>query len=125
MTITSVLSPAAKRRGEVFTRRWVVELMLDLADYVSARDLTLLTVVEPAVGSGAFWRVLLERLTASLPVNPRWDELANALRGYDIERANINGCRALTVEHLVAAGCATPMGGPCAPRSWRASASMT
>ena len=79
--------------------------MLDLVEYTPDRDLTRMTVVEPAVGSGAFWRVLLERLTTSLPANPRWEDLTNTLRGYDIEQANVDGCRALTVGHLVATGC--------------------
>lgn len=105
---TSVLSAAAKSRGEVFTRRWVVELMLDLVEYTPARDLAQLTVVEPAVGSGAFWRVLLERLTAARPAAGQWEGLDNALRGYDIEQANVDNCRALTVTHLVASGC--PLG---------------
>lgn len=105
MTTTSVLSAAAKSRGEVFTRRWVVELMLDLVEYTRTRDLANLTVVEPAVGSGAFWRVLLERLTTSLPAARQWESLNNALRGYDIEQANVDNCRALTIAHLVASGC--------------------
>lgn len=108
MTTTSVLSAAAKSRGEVFTRRWVVELMLDLVGYTPTRDLADLTVVEPAVGSGAFWRVLLERLTTALPAARQWEGLDNALRGYDIEPANVDHCRALTVTHLVASGC--PLG---------------
>ena len=108
MTTTSVLSAAAKSRGEVFTRRWVVELMLDLVEYTPTRNLADLTVVEPAVGSGAFWRVLLERLTTSLPAARPWESLDNALRGYDIEQASVDHCRALTVTHLMASGC--PLG---------------
>lgn len=38
--------------GEVFTRRWVVELMLDMAEYRG--DVSRLRVVEPSVGGGAF-----------------------------------------------------------------------
>lgn len=108
MTTASVLSATAKSRGEVFTRRWVVELMLDLVEYTPGRDLASLTVVEPAVGSGAFWRVLLERLTTAPRAAGRWEGLHNALRGYDIEQANVDHCRALTVTHLVASGC--PLG---------------
>lgn len=105
VTATSALSAAAKSRGEVFTRRWVVELMLDLVEYTPDRELADLTVVEPAVGSGAFWRVLLERLTTALPAAGHWEGLDNALRGYDIEQTNVDHCRALTVTHLVASGC--------------------
>lgn len=104
---TTLLTAEAKSRGEVFTRRWVVDLMLDLVDYTPGRDLRALTVVEPSVGSGAFWRPLLERLISSLPASPRWADLANVLRGYDIEPANIDACRALTVGLLTGAGCPT------------------
>ena len=39
--------------GAVFTRRWVVELILDLVGYTSERDLATLRAIEPACGSGA------------------------------------------------------------------------
>ena len=49
--------------GEVFTRRWVVELMLDMAEYRG--DVSRLRVVEPSVGGGAFVGPIVERLAAS------------------------------------------------------------
>lgn len=100
-----MLSADEKARGEVFTRHWVVDLMLDLAGYVPERDLAALTVVEPAVGSGAFWGPLLDRLLASLPADPEWSRLTDCLRGFDIEQLNVDLCRALTVDRLSAAGC--------------------
>ena len=42
--------------GAVFTRRWVVELILDLAGYNGERDLAALRAIEPACGSGSFSR---------------------------------------------------------------------
>ena len=48
--------------GEVFTKRWVVDLILDLCDYQVDLDLTKLRVVEPSVGSGAFLAAILDRL---------------------------------------------------------------
>jgi adenine-specific DNA-methyltransferase len=44
----------AVETGEVFTKRWIVDLILDLAGYTSDRDLATLTAVEPACGAGAF-----------------------------------------------------------------------
>jgi type I restriction-modification system DNA methylase subunit len=55
----------AAEHGEVFTRRWVVELILDLVGYTSNRPLHELTVIEPACGSGAFLGPITERLSAS------------------------------------------------------------
>lgn len=50
MTIPLIEAPA--EFGEVFTRRWVVDLVLDLCGYTSAVDLTGLVAVDPSVGSG-------------------------------------------------------------------------
>ena len=55
----------AAGHGEVFTRRWVVELILDLVGYTPDRPLHELTVVEPACGSGAFLGPIAERVSAS------------------------------------------------------------
>ena len=40
----------------MFTRRWVVELILDLAGYTSERDLATLRAIEPGVRLGSFPR---------------------------------------------------------------------
>ncbi|MCL4445882.1 MAG: Eco57I restriction-modification methylase domain-containing protein [Actinobacteria bacterium] len=55
----------ARLQGEVFTRRWVVELILDLAGYTEDRDLGALRAVEPACGNGAFLGPMVERLSRS------------------------------------------------------------
>ncbi|HWH00872.1 MAG TPA: hypothetical protein VNV66_16520 [Pilimelia sp.] len=52
-TSSAASRPAATSTGgagEVFTRPWVVDLVLDLADYRPERDLTELRLVEPACG---------------------------------------------------------------------------
>lgn len=48
--------------GEVFTRRWVIETLLDLTAYTADQDLGALRLVEPSCRSGAFLgpAVLLE-----------------------------------------------------------------
>ncbi|MGI8553771.1 MAG: hypothetical protein ACR2PL_23725 [Dehalococcoidia bacterium] len=43
-----------EKNGAVYTRPWVVELILDLAGYDPSKDLILRLVVEPAAGEGAF-----------------------------------------------------------------------
>jgi type I restriction-modification system DNA methylase subunit len=40
----------AGEHGEVFTRRWVVDLILDLVGYDERLDLARLTAVEPSCG---------------------------------------------------------------------------
>ena len=52
--------------GEVFTRRWVVELILDLVGYTPDRDLGRQVLVEPSCGTGAFLVPVAERLIEEL-----------------------------------------------------------
>ncbi|HLK67280.1 MAG TPA: Eco57I restriction-modification methylase domain-containing protein [Bryobacteraceae bacterium] len=52
-------------KGVVYTKRWVVELLLDLAGYTSEKDLTDALAVEPAAGDGAFLGPMIERLLNS------------------------------------------------------------
>jgi hypothetical protein len=54
-----------QEHGEVFTRRWVVDLILDLVGYRADRDLVEMKAVEPACGSGAFLVAMIERLMDS------------------------------------------------------------
>ena len=75
----------AGQHGEVFTRKWVVELILDLAGYTVERDLAELIAVEPACGTGAFLGPLVERLSASCRQHGRSiSDARNALRAYDL-----------------------------------------
>ncbi len=81
--------PQVVDHGEVFTRRWVVELILDLAGYTPERDLGAMRAVEPACGSGAFIVPMAERLLASLKLHGRvLEESRDALHGYDLIPAN-------------------------------------
>lgn len=91
--------------GEVFTRRWVVDAMLDLVGFTPERDLTKLVAVEPSVGSGAFWVPMVERLLLSAGrrgISP--GNLANCLRGYDLQNGHVETCAEASVSLLVGAG---------------------
>ncbi len=80
----------AENHGEVFTRRWVVELILDLCGYTSNRDLAALCAVEPACGSGAFLSVMVERLIRSARLHNRDPiECADAIDAVDLLAANV------------------------------------
>src|SRR5690606_33549921 len=57
--------------GEVFTRRWVVEMILDLCGYRPDRDLADTALVDPACGDGAFILPVLDRLIESCSANGR------------------------------------------------------
>lgn len=79
--------------GEVFTKRWVAETILDLAGYTADRDLGAMTIVEPSIGSGAFLIPIAERLLASAKAHGRdVESLSDALIGYDIQAVNVVTC---------------------------------
>lgn len=86
--------------GEVFTRRWVVDFMLDLAGYTG--DVSRLRVVEPSIGSGSFVGPILERLIAT---GAPWETLRDSVRGYDLRAEHVEACKRLAVSLLASAGC--------------------
>jgi adenine-specific DNA-methyltransferase len=84
----------ASDHGEVFTRRWVVDLILDLAGYTSDRDLASLVAVEPACGQGAFLVPMAERLASSCVAHGRDLRAASAaVRAYDVSAVNVEASR--------------------------------
>jgi adenine-specific DNA-methyltransferase len=90
--------------GEVFTRRWVVEWMLDLVGWTSDRDLTALTLVEPSCGSGAFIGPIVERLAQSADSHGlALDELGDVIWACDLNEPSVIAARrkatAVLVEH--------------------------
>jgi hypothetical protein len=83
-------APAAPEHGEVFTRRWIVDLILDLAGYTADRDLGSFVAVEPACGAGAFLVPMVERLLTSAALHGRAvTELEAAIRARDLLPANV------------------------------------
>ena len=75
--------------GEVFTRRWVVELILDLVGYTSDHDLTGRLIVEPSCGTGAFLLPIVDRLITSAIHHGRdLGSVGGAVRAFDLLDAN-------------------------------------
>lgn len=90
--------PAERRgnseHGEVFTRRWVVELILDLVGYRPERDLTRSTALEPSCGSGAFVVPMAKRLVRSARRHGRaLDDIHGALIAVDLLPENVDRSR--------------------------------
>ena len=56
---------SGKGHGDVYTRDLVVNYMLDLVGYVEDRDLSGISILEPACGDGAFLVEILRRLSLS------------------------------------------------------------
>ena len=101
----SRLEPAKEPRGVVYTRRWVADLILDLAGYRPDQDLAARYVVEPSAGEGAFLVPMISRLLASLTVHGR--ELSDAresIRAYELDADAASRAVGLAAAELVAHG---------------------
>jgi adenine-specific DNA-methyltransferase len=91
--------------GAVFTRRWIVELILDLAGYTSERDLAVNRAIEPACGSGAFLGPMVERLSRSCRLHGRQiSDAADAIHACDLQPGNVSESRGVVEERLLAEG---------------------
>jgi adenine-specific DNA-methyltransferase len=91
--------------GEVFTRQWVVDLLLDLTGYTVDRDLGALNLLDPSCGSGAFLRRAVERLLANALAHDRpLASLDRAIRAYDLQLDHVELCRDLCRDLLKEAG---------------------
>lgn len=91
--------------GEVFTRRWVVDLILDLVGYTAEEDLGRSVLVEPSCGTGAFLVPVVERLIASSVAHDRdLRDLGPAVRAFDLLDANAERARKAVAELLTSHG---------------------
>lgn len=91
--------------GEVFTRRWIVELILDLSGFTADRDLASMVALEPSCGSGAFLVPMTERLIDSCRRHGRGlDEVGGALRAFDLLPANVELAQKAVSKALTDAG---------------------
>ncbi len=91
--------------GEVFTRRWVVELILDLVGYTADCDLGRQVLVEPSCGTGAFLVPVVERLIESASIHGRdISSLGPSIRAFDLLEANAQRARKAVAQLLVEHG---------------------
>lgn len=107
-----------EQRGAVFTKRWVVELVLDLAGFKDDRDLVSSLTIEPAAGEGAFLVPIAERLIASCrrlgrPVQ----DCAGSLLAFELDPATADSARATVYAALLAQGVA-PADAAALSQSW-------
>jgi adenine-specific DNA-methyltransferase len=92
-------------KGVVYTKRWVVELLLDLAGYTSSSNLIDTVAVEPAAGDGAFLGLMIERLADSCEHLGRpMSDCRRSLIAYELDEASAKRARSLAVEVLTSRG---------------------
>lgn len=100
---------ATVRHGEVFTRRWVVEAILDLVGYTDVLDLASLRIIEPACGQGAFLSPIAARLSASCRNHGRsLLEAIDAVKAFELVELNVERSRATVAAQLMDEGWSAP-----------------
>lgn len=100
---------ALENKGVVYTKRWVVELLLDLAGYRPETNLAHKVAVEPAAGDGAFLGPMVERLAESCRRFERpISECADSLTAYELDAASAGRARNLAMEVLMRYGLEQP-----------------
>ncbi|MCA1694403.1 MAG: N-6 DNA methylase, partial [Actinobacteria bacterium] len=101
LTLAELTRDPGTDYGEVFTRRWVVELILDLVGYTKQHDLGARRLVEPSCGTGAFLMPAVDRLIASCREHGRdLRSIGSAVRAFDLLDANARRSRKAAAQRL-------------------------
>jgi len=96
--VTPISSSQAAERGAIFTKREVVDFMLDLAGYCIEEDLTQASLLEPSFGQGDFLFVAIGRLLDSCilhrgPLLNAVPLLRNAIRAVELHQETFTSIR--------------------------------
>jgi hypothetical protein len=101
----SLTIAAVEPKGVVYTKRWVVELILDLSGYSPERNLTAALAVEPAAGDGAFLGPMIERLVKSCRrFGQSLSDCHHSLLAYELDALSAARARALAKNILIEHG---------------------
>jgi hypothetical protein len=93
-------------RGAVYTRREVVDFILDLVGYTTEKPLHKARILEPAVGQGDFLLPTIDRLLAAYDCIPDTerrnvvDDLGDCLRAVELHRSSSEHTRKLVEQTL-------------------------
>ena len=99
--VAALADAGSEARGAVFTRREVVDLILDLVGYTANQPLHLARILEPATGRGDFLLPTIDRLFGAyerLPASERQgvvEDLGDCLRAVELHRVSYDETRAL------------------------------
>lgn len=103
-----------EERGAIFTRREVVDFILDLAGYTADRPLHRLRLLEPSFGDGDFLLLVIDRLFTAWRAS-QGDEadpiaaLTDCIRAVELHRITFSRTRQAVIDRLVAHGLAPAM----------------
>jgi hypothetical protein len=105
------LSAESNSRGAVFTRREVVDFILDLVSYTENEPLHEKRLLEPSFGGGDFLLPIIERLLsvwrAARPNGSALKELGNAIRAVELHHDTFRSTHGAIVTLLRREGIAT------------------
>lgn len=103
--VNALSSAGVEERGAIFTRREVVEFMLDLIGYEPSESLHKCRVLEPSFGRGDFLLPMIDRLLQSWwAANGSIADLAGALRAVELHEASVVSTRERVLAVLLDAG---------------------
>lgn len=96
-------------RGAYFTRREVVEFILDLVGYSVEQPLHTMRILEPSFGGGDFLIPIVERLLESFRKHSKrpggkFKALASAIRGVELHRESFQSTRKKVADLLATSG---------------------
>ncbi len=92
---------ALEAKGVIYTKEWVVELLLDLADYRTERNLVDAVAIEPAAGRGAFLGPMIRRLIhSSRRLGRPISDCSASLIAFELEGASADHARSLVADIL-------------------------
>ncbi len=99
-----------EERGAVYTRREVVDFILDLSGYTSDRPLHRMKLLEPSFGDGDFLFPAIDRLLRSWKAvgkrSPALEALGDCIRAVELHRDTFNRTQADLIARLTGAGIA-------------------
>jgi hypothetical protein len=94
----------ADERGAIFTRRAVVDFILDLVGYTTNRDLHKLTLLEPSFGNGDFLLPAVDRLISArartLATGTEVGDLTHCIRAVELHHDTFESTRSAVIERL-------------------------
>ncbi|MGG5811657.1 HsdM family class I SAM-dependent methyltransferase [Falsiroseomonas sp. CW058] len=98
-----------EERGAIFTRREVVEFILDLAGYTAGQPLHRMRLLEPSCGDGDFLLPVIDRLLTAWQASPERDgdpvsSLSGCIRAVELHRATFARTRASVIDRLARHG---------------------
>ena len=99
------LDPPKEKSGVVYTKPWVVDLILDLAGYTDDKPLHELLLVEPSAGDGSFLVHIAGRLISSCKrLNVPLIECRESVVAYELDDVSASKARLLLAEVFIKAG---------------------